>query len=66
MTVTDNGTQFAGTVPLGKLTTVVSTDNSGIYVLSPGKANDTLYIAGGSSTSVVKIPDPFIKSGFLP
>lgn len=62
----DDGTQFNGSVLLGFLTAIVSTDNSGIYQFTPGKTNDTLYIAGGTTTSVVAIPNPFVESSFVP
>lgn len=47
---------------------ILSKDISGIYTLVANKTNDTLYnrTAGGSVTSqIVKIPDPFIKSGYI-
>lgn len=47
---------------------VLSKDISGIYTLIANKTNDILYnrTTGGSVTSlVVKIPNPFIKSGYI-
>lgn len=41
------------------------TNTSGIYTLTPGATDDTLYDQGGGSTDNVKIPDPFVKTAFL-
>lgn len=61
------GTQFHGRVPLGPLLTIYFTDATGIYQLVPGKTNDTLYNQNDPpNTVLVKIPDPFAKTGFLP
>ena len=61
------GTSFSGTVLLGTLSISIP-DASGIYRLVPGKTNDTLYDQKVTpvTTSDVKIPDPFFKTGFLP
>ena len=37
--------------------------NSGIYVISPGKTNDTVW-PGASSTLDVKIPNPLVQTAF--
>lgn len=60
-----NGTQFSGSIALAAYTILV-TNGSGIYVLSLGKTNDTLYSSERDGTTVdVKIPDPFAKTGFV-
>lgn len=62
---TGDGTQFSGSVPLGSLV-ILLTDHSGIYTLVPGKSNDTLYSSlRDGTTRDVKIPNPFIKTGFI-
>jgi|SRR5579863_1023548 len=63
-----DGTQFSGSVALGILLTNNFTDGTGIYVLEPGKTNDTLYAQGSNpiQTVAVAIPNPFIKTGFIP
>lgn len=42
------------------------TDPSGIYGLIPNKTHDTLYNRAVETSIDVKIPDPFVKLGFLP
>lgn len=42
------------------------TDPSGIYGLIPNKTHDTLYNRAEETSVNVKIPDPFVKLGFLP
>jgi hypothetical protein len=51
----------------GAATIVLAADPSGIYTLVPGKTNDTLYDRDVTpvGTIDVKIPDPFLKTGFL-
>lgn len=47
---------------------VLSTDVSGLYILVPGKTNDTIYDRNDPlniTTTVVKIPDPYIRTAFL-
>lgn len=46
---------------------VLSVDVSGIYTIVKDKTNDTLYdrLAGSVTTEDFKIPDPFIKTGFI-
>jgi len=63
-----NGTQFSGSTTLGELVTIFFTDGTGIYTLVKDKRNDTLYVQDLNpiQTIDVKIPDPFIKTGFLP
>lgn len=67
LTINITSTQFTGTVPLGVLTTIYFTGASGIYKLVRGKTNDTMYnvIDPDGGTVDVKIPDPFIKTGFI-
>lgn len=65
LTATGNGTQFSGSVTLGILT-VLLTDGSGIYILTPGATHDTLYSSERDGTTRnVKIPRPFGKTGFI-
>lgn len=60
--IMDGGINFGG-APL--ITMLVSP--SGIYTLETGKRHDTLYERISGITSIdVKIPDPFIKSGYFP
>jgi hypothetical protein len=61
----DPGTQFSGSVPLGSFTIIVA-NGSGLYRLTNGKANDTLYTAARDGTTYdVKIPFPGGKTGFF-
>lgn len=61
-----DGVSFSGEVIMGTLTPIL-VDGSGIYTLSRGKRSDTYY--DRSVTPVeeveVKIPEPFIKTGFF-
>jgi hypothetical protein len=62
---TGNGIQFSGDITLGSYTILVA-DASGIYTIVPGKTDDTLYKSARDGTTFdVKIPDPFIKTGFI-
>lgn len=55
-----------GVVVDGGFAGLLSLDISGIYEITPGKTNDTLYARSGSTTSVdVAIPDPFADTGFI-
>ena len=56
------GIEFGGTAIM-----VFIYNPSGIYTLVPGKTHDTLYerISGIDSQNI-KIPDPFIKTGYIP
>lgn len=65
ITATGNGVQFSGSVNLGALN-ILETDGSGIYVITPGKTNDTLYSSERDGTTRdVKIPNPLGKTGFV-
>lgn len=60
-----NGTQFSGSINLAHLT-VLLTAASGVYVLTQGATHDILYSSlRDGTTRNVKIPKPFIKTGFL-
>lgn len=62
---TGDGTQFSGSITLGSYT-ILNTNGSGIYVLVKDKTNDTLYnTARDGTTRNVRIPRPFIKTGFI-
>lgn len=62
---TGNGIQFSGSYPLATFN-VLLTNASGIYTLVENKTNDTLYSSlRDGTTRNVKIPDPFIKTGFV-
>ncbi len=62
---TGDGFQFSGPVTLGGIT-ILTTNASGIYVLTAGKTSDTLYSSLRDGTTYdVKIPDPFAKTGFI-
>ncbi len=63
--VTGDGTQFSGSVPLGKLETIYFINAPGIYRIVSGKTNDTLYDVENGGTIDVQIPDPFGKTGFI-
>lgn len=63
--ITIVGTTFSGSVSLAPIIITLA-DTSGIYFLSANKTNDTLYDnINTPDTTDVKIPDPFIKSGFI-
>lgn len=53
------------TLTLGELTILVA-NASGIYTLSPGKLNDTVYRRATADTTEIKIPNPLVKIGFVP
>lgn len=61
------GPPFIGSVPLA-LFTITIINGSGLYVITPGATNDTLYVNStvDNTTAQVKFPDPFIKTAFLP
>lgn len=63
--LTGNGTQFTGSVPLGKLETIYFKNAPGIYTLVEGKKTDTLYDVENGGTVEVQIPDPFAKLGYI-
>lgn len=59
------GTTFSGSVDLAPII-ITMANASGIYFLSVNKTNDTLYDnINAPDTTDVKIPDPFIKTGFI-
>lgn len=58
---------MSGGLDLGGSPSIVFiVDPSGIYTLVKDKTNDTLYNRAGDTSVTVKIPDPFIKTGYLP
>ena len=59
-------TAFDGESFLGLLT-IIAENTSGIYVITAAKTHDTLYVDSSidDSTQNVKIPDPFVKTGFV-
>lgn len=61
-----DGTTFDGAVSMGTLSPIL-TDGSGIYTLNKNKRSDTYYNRSVSPVTEidVKIPDPFIKTGFF-
>jgi hypothetical protein len=58
-------TEFSGTVTLGRLMTIFFLNATGIYTLTPGKTNDTLYDNDNGGTIDAKFPNPFWKTGFI-
>lgn len=58
------GKTFDGIVIIGSFTILYS-QSSGIYELSPSKTNDTLYLHNTGETADYSIPEPFIKTGFI-
>ena len=58
-------TQFSGSVTLGKLVTLFFLNATGIYTITAGKTNDTIYDNDNGGTVDVKIPNPFWKTGFV-
>lgn len=60
------GTEFSGSVTLGALAILIA-NGSGIYKLTDGKSNDTVYqdSASGPTTVDVAIPNPFVETGFI-
>lgn len=60
-----SGVTFSGSVLLQTVNILIA-DASGIYTLVEGKRTDTLYIdSPDDNTLEVKIPNPFIKTGFI-
>lgn len=59
------GTEFSGSVELGKRITINFENASGIYQLTFGKTTDTLYDVVDGTTVELAIPDPFFKTGFI-
>jgi len=57
-------TKFTGSVLLGTFEIMIA-DASGIYNITPNKTSDTLYSQNSLTTEEVKIPTPFIKTGFI-
>jgi len=58
-------TEFSGDVPLEPVE-IEFADTTGIYRITPGKTNDTLYDPSRDGTTVdVAIPKPFAKTGFI-
>jgi len=57
-------TEFTGSVLLGTFEIMIA-DASGIYNITPNKTNDTLYSQNSLTIEEVKIPTPFIKTGFI-
>jgi hypothetical protein len=47
-------------VAINNISNIILGANSGLYTLTPGQTNDQLY------TGSVKIPNPYIKSAFIP
>lgn len=67
ITAVGNGTQFSGSVALGKLSTIYFLNAPGIYRIITNKTSDTLYDVNDPGTTVeVKIPEPHAKLGFVP
>lgn len=65
LTAIGDGFQFTGSVILGSFI-INNFDGSGIYVLVPGKRNDTIYnTARDGTTTDYKIPNPFGRTGFI-
>lgn len=66
ITVNLDGTQFSGSVQLGPNSVIIA-NGSGIYKLTNGKSNDTIYVDStiGSGTTDVAIPNPFVETGFI-
>jgi hypothetical protein len=58
-------TEFSGSVELGRLMTIFFLNATGIYSLSPGKTNDTLYDNDNGGTIDAKFPNPTFKTGFI-
>jgi len=65
VSVTGNGTQFSGSVTLGKLETIYFLNAPGIYFLDSSATADVLYDTDNGGTIEVAIPDPFGKTGFI-
>lgn len=61
-----NGTQFTGAEALVSYT-ITPVDGSGIYVLTPGKTDDTVYedTASGDETVDIAIDNIYGKTGFV-
>lgn len=65
-TVTIIVTIFGGSVTLGTLT-VLAENGSGLYVFTPGKTSDTVYVDStvDDTTKEVAIPNPFFTTGYI-
>jgi hypothetical protein len=68
ITVNITGTIFTGVVPILTNPTINFKDGSGIYQLVSGKLTDSAYANGFNPIQIVElaIPNPFIKTGFIP
>lgn len=65
LTALVESTEFSGSVPLGSLT-ILFENGSGVYQLTPGKTNDTLYNPDrDGSTTDKAFPSPYGKTGFV-
>ena len=61
----EGGVEVGGGI-VGTNNLVLSVDASGIYTLIKDKSDDTLYQRDSSDETIdVKIPDPFVKTGYL-
>jgi hypothetical protein len=62
------GTTFGGSVFAGTLFTIFFLNGTGIYKLDPNSTHDTVYIQDFTpvQTTDIKIPNPFVKTGFVP
>jgi hypothetical protein len=65
ITAIGDGIVFSGSLPIGAVT-ILFASGSGIYRIVKDKIADTLYDRViDATTQEVKIPDPFIKTGFI-
>ena len=57
---------ISGPVPMASIEILWNETATGVYTVTEGKTNDTLYDNDNPGiTDIVKIPDPFIKTGFV-
>lgn len=66
--ITGDGGILISNTGAGPTNLVLSTDVSGLYVLVPGKTDDTIYDRNDPlniTTVDVKIPDPYVRTAFL-
>lgn len=66
VTATGGGVQFSGTVMMGKFE-ILLVNGSGLYVLTAGKTDDTIYENSSVNNGTIDtaIPNPSFRTGFI-
>lgn len=60
------GSSFDGSLYVGRMPTIYLTSAPGCYILTPGQSHDILYDTENGGTVNVKIPDPYVRTAFVP